>query len=158
MLKFKNVGTLDLKLTEIEIANGLYNIPRLSVGDKILVTLPSPKLQNITTISRHYRWYLQNNFANDHETLCRLHQQLVCETYFIVGIHTCDMELIEGKTKKLKFRESKNIYDCYYLVKKRNYNKYMMQLLSDNKKIDYIIMKPCSEIDKAINFGFIEIV
>lgn len=147
MLKFKNVGTLDLKLTKLEISSGIYSVPCLTNSQRIEVLLPAPK-QNISNISTYTRSIKLFN---------RMIKPLEQEIYYIVDIAKYDYRLWIDKYKYIRFTPDINeSHNTYHLVKKRNYNKYLMQCLSGIEKIDYIIIKQCDEIDKALNLGFIE--
>lgn len=160
MMPFKNVGTFEVRITEKERKNGMYSTPELSVGDKILIKKSTPegkvRFRGVTaSIWSEMRTYVidQNTRSENGVTsLSGLYQKLngplAKEQYVVVRVLEYRFADPGARTTH---RET-----VYHLVKKRNYNKYIVQSLADNHRIDYVIARRQQELDKALNLGFIE--
>lgn len=159
MIIFKNIGTFEICITEKEKQFKIYDVPALTVGDKVLILKSSPK--NATPIGlANYELPRLNTYAQrvmQLSTRRRLSTPLVCEPYVLINIEKYTRMVATKVDPKKWFSPYKTEEETvYHFVKKRNYNKYIVQALVDTQKIDYIVARPQQLIDKALNLGFIK--
>lgn len=147
-MRFKHVGTIDIRITKEEERCGLYETPVLNALEIIKPKFDEPKK---TEFERR-----QFSKKRDFYTIAfrdRIYKHMVQEPYILVSINSHPYAIYENNDVRKRVIRTQNFY---YFVKKRNYAKYVTQALKGDERIDYIIARDQQVFDKALSLGLIE--
>jgi hypothetical protein len=141
---FKQVGKLSTALTELEVLNGLYAVPRLKV--LMQIKLCKPEIESTDRWPIGPRGIGSKRIPASKYFIEKYVKPMALEVYYVVKITQTDIYNRDGTFSY-----------AYHFVKARNYKKYVANCLLDKPKKDYCVIRECSHVDKAINLGFINI-